>query len=110
MLHGYENTQERQSLSSYSELSHHSPTIHCLCQLSCCSQLLPQMLVPTSGLQFVTSSAVPKQLRVEQCLNQRTEVVEVKNKLFVGGAEEELFLIVITSMVFLPVWSHKEFH
>lgn len=84
--------------------------IHCLFQPSSCSQLLPQMLVPTSGLQFVTSSAVPKQLHVEQCLNQHTEVMEVKNNLFVGGAEEELFLIVITSMVFLPVWSHEEFH
>lgn len=110
MLHGYKNTQERQSLSSYSELSHRCPMIHCHCQLSYCSQLLPQMPVPTSGLQFVTSSAVPKQLRLEKCLNQRTEVMEVKNKLFVGGAEEELFLIVIASMVFLPVWSHKEFH
>lgn len=30
--------------------------ISCLWQLSCCNQLLPQMLVPTSGLPFVTSS------------------------------------------------------
>jgi len=90
MLHGCENSQERQSLSSYNELSHHSPMIRCLWQLSCCNQLLPQMLVPTSGLQFVTSSVVPKQLCVEQCLNQSTEVTEVKNKPFArrrgGGA------------------------
>lgn len=66
------------------------------------------MLVPTSGLQIVTSSAVPKQLHAEQCLSQSIEMVEVKNKPFVG--EGELFLIVIISMVFLPVWSHKESH
>lgn len=85
--------------------------IRCFWQLSCCNQLLPQMFVPTSGLQLVTSSAVPNQQRVEQCLNQSTEVMEVKNKLFGGGGEEgALFLIAIVSMVFLPVWSHKEFH
>lgn len=50
------------------------------------------------------------QLPVEQCLNQSTEVMEVKNKPFTGGGEGELFLIVIISIVFLPVWSHKEFH
>ena len=49
------------------------------------------MLVPTSGLQLVTSSVVPKQLRVEQCLNQSTEVMEVKNKPFAEGGEGELF-------------------
>lgn len=81
-----------------------------LWQLSCCDQLLSQMLVPTSVLQFVTFSAVPKQLCVEQCLNLSIEVMEVKNKPLAGGGEGELFLFVILSMVFLPAWSRREFH